>query len=129
MAFFCPVCNSYNQKIWQTSSKMLKICQKDCKGQFSFKMLHKISKRATPEMLSNCSATCGMYNVITTFVPVYLTKNFLNSDSQFTRSNRLKTVFNRLSNCLQKILFFYEKKSKERFRCCFLNEVQIIIYY
>jgi hypothetical protein len=40
------------KKNWQTSSKMLKICQKDCKGQFSFKMLHKISKRATPEMLS-----------------------------------------------------------------------------
>jgi hypothetical protein len=51
------------KKLWQASSKMLKICQKDWQGQFSFKTLHKISGRATPEMWSNYSAACGMYNV------------------------------------------------------------------
>jgi hypothetical protein len=51
------------KKLWQASSKMLKICQKDWQRQFSFKTLHKISGRATPEMWSNYSAACGMYNV------------------------------------------------------------------
>jgi hypothetical protein len=44
---------------------MLKICQKDWQSLFeiwkswnSFKMLHKMSKRATPEMWSNYSAAC-----------------------------------------------------------------------
>jgi hypothetical protein len=90
------------KKLWQASSKMLKICQKDWQGQFSFKTLHKISGRATPEMWSNYSAACGMYNVITTCFPeetfVNLTENFLNSERsqglQFTRSNRLKIGFN-----------------------------------
>jgi hypothetical protein len=72
------------EKLWQESSKMLKICQKDWQGQFSFETLHKISDRATPKIRSNYSAACGMYNVITmclledTFVN--LTKNFLNSE-------------------------------------------------
>ncbi len=87
------------KKLWQASSRMLKICQKDLQGQFSFKTLHKISGRATPEMWSNYSAACGM--IISshhedTFVN--LTVNFLNSERsqglQFTRSNRLKIGFN-----------------------------------
>ena len=73
------------------------------------KMLHKMSKRATPEMWSIYSTACGMYNVITTSFPedtfVNLTENFLNSERnqglQFTRSNRLKIGFNCLSNHLQ----------------------------
>jgi hypothetical protein len=101
------------KKLWQKSSKMLKIYQKDWQGQYSFKMFHKISKRATPEMWSNYSAACGMYNVITTNVPedtfVHLTENFLNSKInqglQFTRSNRLKIGFNCLLYRLQKIFF------------------------
>jgi hypothetical protein len=101
------------KKLWQKSSKMLKIYQKDWQGQYSFKMLHKMSKRATPEMWSNYSAACGMYNVITTNVPedtfVHLTENFLNSKInqglQFTRSNRLKIGFNCLLYRLQKIFF------------------------
>jgi hypothetical protein len=48
------------KKLWQASSKMLKICQKDWQGQFSFKTLHKISGRATPEKWSNYSAACGI---------------------------------------------------------------------
>jgi hypothetical protein len=52
------------KKLWQTS-KMLKICQKEWQGLASFKMLHKISIRETPEMWLNYSAACVMYNVIT----------------------------------------------------------------
>jgi hypothetical protein len=47
-----------------------------------------MSKRATPEMWSNYSAACGMYNIITTSVPedtfVNLTENFLNSERNFS---------------------------------------------
>ena len=85
---------------------MQKICQKDCKGQFSFKVLHKICMRATTEMWSNC----GMWNVITTCIPkdnfVNLTENFLNSERnqglQFTRRNKLNIGFNCMSTSLQK---------------------------
>ena len=96
------------KKLWQTSSKMLKICQKDWLGTYSFKTLHKISNRATPEMWSNYSTACGMFHVISTGVPedtlVNMTENFLNSERneglQFTRSNKLKIGFNCLSNRL-----------------------------
>jgi hypothetical protein len=52
------------KKLRLTSLNMLKICQKDWIGQFSVKMLHKISNRTTPEMRSNYSTACVMYNVI-----------------------------------------------------------------
>ena len=48
------------KKLWQASLKMLKICKKDWQGQFSFKTLHKILGRATPEIRSNYSAACGI---------------------------------------------------------------------
>ena len=38
------------KKLWQTSSKILKICQKDWFGKHSFKTLNKMSNRATPEL-------------------------------------------------------------------------------
>ena len=93
--------------LWQASSKMLEICQKDCQGHFSFKTLHKISGIAAPEMWSNYSAACCMYNVINTCVPEDTFFNLTEKSQglQFTRSNRLKTGFNCLSNCLQKISF------------------------
>ena len=70
-----------------------------------------MSNRATPEMWSNYSAACGMFNVILTGVPqdtlVNMTENFLNSERNkglwFTRSNKLKIGFNCLSNHLQKV--------------------------
>jgi len=49
------------KKLRLTSLNMLNICQKDW---FSVKMLHKISNRTTPEMGSNYSTACVMYNVI-----------------------------------------------------------------
>ena len=45
----------FKKKLWQASSKMLKICQKDWNGQYSFKILHKMSKRATHKMWLNYS--------------------------------------------------------------------------
>ena len=38
------------EKLWQESSKVLKICQKDWQGHYSSRILHKILCRATPEM-------------------------------------------------------------------------------
>ena len=67
--FLLPCLQLFKKYSSRTSLKMLKICQKDWQGQFSFQMLHKISQRATIEMWSNYSAACGMYNVITTSVP------------------------------------------------------------
>ena len=105
------------KKLWQTLLEMLKICQKDWQGQYSFKILQKISKRATPEMYSYYSTACGMYNVITTSNDTFvnLTEKFLNSKRnqgiQFTRSNRLKIGFNCLLNRLQKISFSLRNNS------------------
>ena len=41
------------KKLWQASSKILKICLKDWFGHYSYKVLHKMSNRALPEMWSN----------------------------------------------------------------------------
>jgi hypothetical protein len=105
---------------------MLKICQKDWQGQFSYKTLHKISGKATPEMWSNYSAACGMYIVITTCVPedtfVNLTENFLNSERsqglQFTRSNRRDWI-QLLVKSSTKDIFLSKKLFNAEFKCCF----------
>ena len=52
------------KKLWQASSKMLKICPKDWLGKHSFKKLHKISNRATPKMWSNYSVACWMFQSV-----------------------------------------------------------------
>jgi hypothetical protein len=126
----------YGAKVWlssalsvtlkKASSKMLKICQKDWQGQFSYKTLHKISGKATPEMWSNYSAACGMYIVITTCVPedtfVNLTENFLNSERsqglQFTRSNRRDWI-QLLVKSSTKDIFLSKKLFNAEFKCCF----------
>jgi len=83
LAFFSLVCNS-KEKTLASIIKNAKNLSKGRQGQFSFKTLHKISGKATPEMWLNYSAAFGMYNVITTYVPedtfVKLTEIFLNSE-------------------------------------------------
>jgi hypothetical protein len=99
------------KKLWQASSKMLRIVQKDWRGLYSYKTLHKISNRATPEMWANYSTACAMFDVVSTGIPedivVNMTENFLNSARNegllFTRSNKIKIGFNCLSNRLQKV--------------------------
>jgi hypothetical protein len=49
------------KKLWQASSKMLQIVQKDWKRKHSYKNLHKLSNRATPEMWSNYTTACAMF--------------------------------------------------------------------
>ena len=97
------------KKLWQSSSKMLKIVQKDWQGQHSFKTLHKISNRATPEMWLNYITARAIFDVINSGVPEdNMTENYLNSERhqglQFTRSNKIKIGFNCLSIRLQKVL-------------------------
>ena len=46
------------KKLWQTSSKMLKICQKDWQGQYSFKMLHKMSRNVVKLQHSMWNVQC-----------------------------------------------------------------------
>jgi hypothetical protein len=47
------------RKLWQASSRMLKIAQKDWNGEKSFQELHKESKRATSKMWSNYVHCCA----------------------------------------------------------------------
>ena len=99
------------KKLWQASSKMLKICQKDWFGHYFYKVLHKMSKKTIPKTWSNYNAACGMFNVISTGVSentlVNITENFLNSERNkrlwFPRSNKFIIGFNCLSNCLKKV--------------------------
>ena len=100
---------SLKKKIWQASSRMLRIVAKDYLGVHSFLDLHKYYLRATPDMWSNYSTACGMYNLVCRQLPEqvvpFLMMNVLHSTRQqsftFTRSNITKIGFNCLSNRLQ----------------------------
>ena len=56
--------SSTEKKLWQASSRRMKIAQKDWNGVKSFKELHKESKRATPKMWSNYLHCCALYDVV-----------------------------------------------------------------
>ena len=100
---------SLKKKIWQASSRMLRIVAKDFLGLHSYMYLHRIYLRATPEMWSNYSTACGMYNLVCRQSPEqvvpFLMMNALHSSRQqsytFTRSNMTKIGFNCFSNRLQ----------------------------
>ena len=100
---------SLKKKIWQASSRMLRIVAKDFLGLHSYMYLHRIYLRATPEMWSNYSTACGMYNLVCRQSPEqvvpFLMMNALHSSRQqsytFTRSNLTKIGFNCFSNRLQ----------------------------
>ena len=99
------------KKLWQASSRMLKIVDKDFRSEQSFMNLHKKYKRATPEMWGNYCTACAMFSLITYQIPFFisplLTLNLLHNDRhlgiRLTRSNRTKLGFNCLSNRLQKV--------------------------
>ena len=116
------------KKIWQASSRMLRIVAKDYLGLRSFLDLHKCYLRATPEMWSNYSMACGMYNLVCRQSPEqvvpFLMINALHSTRQksyiFTRSNATKIGFNCLSNRLQlvsnRVKFSWQDMSFETFK-------------
>ena len=52
------------KKLWQASSRMLQVVDKDYQRRKSFNDLHKLYKRASPLMWSNYTTTISMYNVI-----------------------------------------------------------------
>jgi hypothetical protein len=94
------------KKLWQASSRMLKIVQKDWNGEKSFQELHKISKRATPKMWSNYVHCCALYDVVTTRKPNLLLSKLMENNLVeqrfqglvFTKSNKIKIGLNCLSN-------------------------------
>jgi hypothetical protein len=94
------------RKLWQASSRMLKIAQKDWNSVKSFQELHKESKRATPKMWSNYVHCCALYDVVMSGKPSILLcrlmeNNLVEQRFQglvFTKSNRIKIGANCLSN-------------------------------
>ena len=94
------------RKLWQASSRMLKIAQKDWNSVKSFQELHKESKRATPKMWSNYVHCCALYDVVMSGKPSVLLcrlmeNNLVEQRFQglvFTKSNRIKIGVNCLSN-------------------------------
>jgi exonuclease III len=126
------------KKIWQASSRMLIVITKNFEVAHSYMELHRKYLRATPEMWSNYSTACAMYNLICKqtpdcIVPISMS-NVLHSSRQrnftFTRSNSKKIGFNCLSNRLQlvsrRINFSWQEMSFETFKCAckkvFINE-------
>ena len=97
------------KKLWQASSWILQIVQKDINRQQSYEKLHVLSKRASPEMWCSYVTACAMYDIIVNQAPesilTKVTMNYLPSSRRrgllFTRSNKLKIGFNYLSNRLQ----------------------------
>ena len=94
------------RKLWQASSRMLKIAQKDYNSEKSFQELHKESKRATPKMWCNYVHCCALYDVVVTGKPNVLQCRLMENSLveqrfqglKFTKSNRLKIGANCLSN-------------------------------
>ena len=97
--------------MWQTSSRMLQIVDKDYVRAHSFMYLHKKYCRATPEMWGNYSTACALHQTMSTQKPHGivngLTMNALNNERRpgllFTRSNVTKMGFNCLSNRVQSV--------------------------
>ena len=94
------------RKLWQASSRMLKIAQKDYNNEKSFQELHKESKRATPKMWCNYVHCCALYDVVVSGKPNVLQCRLMENSLveqrfqglKFTKSNRLKIGANCLSN-------------------------------
>ena len=97
------------KKLWQASSRMLQVVDKDYRRLKSFNELHKLYKRASPHMWSNYTTAISMYNVVHMshdyyFMPLLILNNLHNERRKgvlFTRCNRTKMGFNCLSNRLQ----------------------------
>jgi hypothetical protein len=94
------------KKLWQASSRMLKIVQKDWNCEKSFQELNKILKRATPKMWSNYVHCCALYDNVTSGKPNLLLNKLMENNLVeqifqglvFTTSNRIKIGLNCLSN-------------------------------
>jgi hypothetical protein len=99
---------SSEKKLWQTSSRMLRIAQKDWNCEQSFMTLHKSTGRATPKMWSNYVKCCALFDVVVnkkpnTFFFKLMENNLVEQRFEgliFTRTNRLKIGLNCLSNRL-----------------------------
>ena len=68
------------KKLWQTSSRMLRIAQKDWNYAKSFIDLHKDARRATPEMWSNYVHCCALFDVVMNGKPGMLLCNLMDNN-------------------------------------------------
>ena len=101
--------SNLKNKLWQASSRMLQIVQKDYDKVLSFDDLHRLTNRASPNMWCNYVTACAMYDCVTNEVPqnilTKMTINSLNTSRRpgitFTRTNHIKIGFNCLGNRLQ----------------------------
>ena len=131
------------KKLWQVSSRMLKIVKKDWRGVYSYKELHKICKRATPQMWNDYVTAIAMRDIICNQIPLCvvpkIAENVLHNTRRqglsFTRSNQLKIGFNCISNRLQlvssKLKMDWTTQSKDCYKnMCkkmFINEALLTL--
>ena len=117
---------------------MLKVIERDNRGEISFIDLHKKYKRATPLMWSNYVTAITMWDLICLQTPEAcvpgLIENVLHNERtkgmRFTRNNRTKMGFNCITNRFQKVLsrlnVDWQQMSKETYKkLCkeiFINE-------
>ena len=102
---------SLKNKLWQSSSLMLRIVDGDLNRKKSFAHLHKEYNRASPEMWSNYCTAKAMYSIYNSaslgYISLRASMNELMNRRRkgpvFTRSNKLKIGFNSISNRLQKV--------------------------
>ena len=115
-------------KLWQTSSRMLRIVDNNRVRPLSYANLHKKYKRATPSMWCQYTTALAMREVVCNNIPLtcvpFVAINQLHNDRakgmKFTRTNKLKIGFNCLSNRLQCVSKLVEidcqNVSKETFK-------------
>ena len=97
------------KKLWQSSSRMLRIIDKDYERLNSFRSLHLKYKRASPEQWGNYTTAVALYRIITSqsqdSLVNAITLNVLHNERRegmlLTRSNNTKMGYNCLSNRLQ----------------------------
>ena len=77
------------KKLWQTSSRMLRIAQKDWNYARSFIDLHKDARRATPEMWSYYVHCCALFDVVMNGKPGMLLCNLMDNNLVERRFNGL----------------------------------------
>ena len=102
---------SLKSKIWQSSSLMLRIVDGNLNRKKSFVHLHKEYNRASAEiwsnycmaktMYSNCNRESLSYISLSTSMNEWVNRR--RKCPVFTRNNKLKIIFNSISNRLQKV--------------------------
>ena len=116
------------KQLWQISSRMLRIVERDFTSNLSYMKLHKKYQRATPTMWCNYATATAMWSVlneqISESILIKMMLNHLHAERRpgllFTRSNSSKIGFNCLSNRLQtvsnRLKIDWQDMKKEQFK-------------